>query len=207
MKKITSLLLALLLLLSLSATAFAAGEVGVVEYKQRYFLFGPGYANYPTDLFPELKNVMPGDELTQDIKIVHKGNSRVNIRVYMRAVGSENFNWELIDQMDIYVEHKDANILYDEGNANLDSDWIRLGTLAPGKSTNLTVHLEVPIDMGNEFAEDLGTVVWEFMVEEIPISDNAKTGDDSNIALWATLLVVSAAAVVVLLILKKRKSK
>lgn len=208
MKKITSLLLSLLLLLSLSVPALAASDVGVVSYQRRYFVFGPGSLHSPTDLFPALKGVMPGDKLTQDIKVVHNGSRGVNIRVYMRAVGSENFNKALIDHMDMYVEHRDSNILYDEGDANQDSKWIKLATLAPGKSTNLTVHLDVDPLMGNEFAEDWGTVVWEFKVEEIPIdTTNAKTSDDSHIALWATLLIVSAAAVVVLLIVKKRKNK
>lgn len=206
MKKITSLLLVLLLMFSLSATAFAAGETGYVEYQKKYFLFGPGSVHSDTDLFPELKDVMPGDELTQDITITHKGSYYYNIRVYMRAVGAENANKALVDNMDIFVEHNDDNILYENGDANQNSDWIKLGTIAPGKSTNLTVHLSVDPEMDNEFAEDLGTVVWEFKVEEIPI-DNAKTGDQSNITMWAAILVISAAAIVVLLVISKKKKK
>lgn len=204
MRKLVSFLLALTLVLGLSVTAFAA-ETGLVEYKKRAFSFEPGSLHYPTNLFPELKDVMPGDVLTQQVKISHKASSKVNIRVYIKAEGSSK-NADFIRQMQLEVEHKDQNILYDgpDYDATDISDWVKLATLAPGKSTTLDLKLTVPKEMGNEYANNLGTVVWKFKVEEIPIdTTNAKTGD--GIFLWLAVLTVSTVALGTLGILRKRK--
>lgn len=208
MKRIVSFLLVLVMMLSLSVTAYAA-ETGVVEYRKKNFFFGPGSLHSDTDLFPELKDVMPGDHLTQQVKISHKGSKAVNIRVYIKAEGSD-VNPDFIKQMALNVQYKGGDILYeaDEYDATDVSGWVRLATLAPGKSCTLDLTLDVPAEMDNEYAEQLGTVIWKFKVEEIPIdTTNAKTGDTSNITLWATVLAVSAVALVVLLIVSKKKKK
>ncbi|MDO5400348.1 MAG: hypothetical protein Q4F17_05110 [Eubacteriales bacterium] len=211
MKKLISFLLALTVVLSLSLTAYA-DEIGQVVYSKKAFSFLPGFdqgsLSYPDDLFPELKNVMPGDVLHQQVKITHKAGRGINIRVYIKAEGSD-LNPEFIRQMNLQVEHKGGDILYegDDYNAAEKSGWIKLATLAPGKSTTLDLTLTVPIDMGNEFADTLGTVVWKFKVEEVPIDPtNAKTGDTSAIAAWTAVLTLSAAALAVLLIRKRRKA-
>lgn len=215
MKKFTSFLLALVLVFSLSVTAFAASDIGVVEYTKKGFSFLPGYEDkeadlsYPTDLFPELKNVMPGDVLHQEVKIYHKADRHVDIRVYIKAEGS-NLNPDFIEQMQLQVQHKGGDILYDEPeyDATEKSGWKRLATLSHGKSATLDLTLTVPKEMDNAYADQLGTVVWKFKVEEIPVDPDApKTGDDSNIAVWTSVLALSAAALVVLVVAKKKRKQ
>lgn len=204
MRKITSFLLALLLVLSLSATAFAA-ETGLVEYRKQNFFFGPGTLNYPTDLFPEFKNVMPGDQLTQQVKIVHNAGRSYNIRVYIKAEGS-NLRPEFIRQMNLNVKYKDGDILYEgpDYDATNITEWQKLVTLAPGKSADLDLTLDVPIEMGNDFAMDEGTVIWKFKVEEIPIdTSNAKTGD--NIMTAVAVLAVSALGLIAVVLFQRKK--
>lgn len=205
MKRIFSVLLLLALVLSLSVLALA-DEIGLVEYRKKGFTFLPGYQqgelNYPTDLFPELKDVMPGDVLHQQVKIVHKGSSAVNIVLYIKAEGSSE-NEDFIRQMQLDVAYRDKNILYSK-DATQESGWTRLGTLAPGKSAALDLTLTVPAEMGNDFANTWGTVVWKFKVEEIPVDPTApKTFDGSNLLLWGTVLSLSG--LFILLLARKKK--
>ena len=44
---------------------------------------------------------------------------------------------------------------------------VLLGTFYPGESVTLTVELEVPITLGNEYAKRVGEVDWVFLAEEI----------------------------------------
>ena len=63
MKRIISICLLLAALLALALPAFA--EEGTVSYVggAERFIFLPGSDESPTDIFPEFKNVMPGDQL------------------------------------------------------------------------------------------------------------------------------------------------
>lgn len=209
MKKLTSFFLMLLLLISLSIPA-AAAEIGQVEYRAKGFSFLPGYREgqltYPTDLFPELKNVMPGDVLHQQVKITHKGSSAVDIVVYIKAEGSDE-NEEFISQLRLEVTHKDEHILYtDPYDATKVSDWKRLVTLSPGKSTTLDLTLTVPKELSNEFANDRGTVVWSFKVEERPTDPNApRTYDESHLRLWLPLMALTASSLTMLLIFRRKR--
>lgn len=204
MRKPVSLLLAMMLVLSLSAQALA-DEIGLVEYKKQTFSFGPGSLHYPTDLFPELKNVMPGDVLTQQVKLVHRGSRSVNIRLYMKAEGS-NKNADFIEKLRLETKHKGGSILYDgpDYDAADPSGWVKLATLAPGKSITLDLKLTVPKKLSNEYAQAFGTVVWRFKAEEIPVgSDGPKTGD--GICVWITVLTLSTAALILLGVRQKHK--
>lgn len=203
MKKLSAFLLALGLVLAMTASAMAA-EVGVVEYKKRAFSFGPGSLHYPTDLFPELKNVMPGDQLTQQVKLIHRGGSNVNLRFYIQAQGSDQ-NADFIEKLQLEVEHKNKHLLYDapDYDATEVSDWVKLATLNPGGTATLDLTLTVPKELDNDDAENLGTVIWKFKVEEIPVDQaNAKTGD--AILPWVAVLVGSTAALAFLGYRKKR---
>ena len=84
---------------------------------------------------------------------------------------------------------------------------VLLGTFYPGESTTLTVELEVPIELGNEYANRVGEVDWIFLFEghDYP-SDNPKTGDYVIMAAVA-LLAVSGAALLIFVIGKRRKNR
>lgn len=213
MKRIVTFLLVLVLVLSLSATAFAADEIGLVEYRKRDGLsFLPGFKegelSYPTDLFPAFKDVMPGDVLHQQVKITNKGTGPYNIVVYIKAEGSSE-NEALIEKLQLQVEYKDKDILYpgEEYDPTGVSDWKRLTTLSAGKSTTLDLTLTVPADLtGEEFEQTHGTVVWKFKVEEIPLDPTSpKTGDTAELMQWIAVLGVTALGMVVLFAAKKKK--
>ena len=83
------------------------------------------------------------------------------------------------------------------------TDWVLLGTLSAGGQANLDVTLNVPIEMGNDFANQIGYLDWQFKIEEIP--DPPKTGDEANLMLYGTVALVSLVALVAVLVVYKRK--
>ena len=213
MKRLCMLLFCVLLLtMNLGIPAFAAGSV-TYEGNAGDFIFLPGSEYSPTDLFSDLKDVMPGDMLTEQIEIRNDTSNGVKIKVYMRSLGVQENTNEFLSQMKLTVQQKDDSILFaapaDE-TAQL-TDWVYLGTVYSGGEIILDVTLEVPITMGNDFQNQIGYIDWEFKVEELPIDPSdpepPKTGDTSNIHLYMCLMIVSLTVIILLMLANKRRKE
>lgn len=212
MKKLLSSILALLLVLNLSTEAFAVGTVTYKNGAER-FIFAPGTTHSPTSLFSDFQNVMPGDSITQQVYIKNAASNKVKVRIYMRALGAQAGTDDFLSQMKLSVKKGEDTILFDapaDQPAQLNN-WTYLGTLYSGGRLTLNVSLDVPITMGNEFQKQIGYLDWEFKVEELPIAPTdpelPKTGDSSNVMLYAGLMGISLVAIFLLIVVKKRRKK
>lgn len=181
---ISSLVLALMLLCS-TAVSFATGSSSVTyKGKAKEFIFQPGSDYSVTDLFTNFKGVMPGDTLTQQINVRNEASKKVNVKIYIRALGPaelENNNGEeivsaddsadFLKEMKLTVETDSDKKLFDapaDQTAGL-TEWVCLGTFRSGADVDLKVNLEVPITMGNDYQERIGALDWQFMAEEFPL--------------------------------------
>lgn len=214
MKFARRLLCCLLLLTSLiSAVPQAMAASGNVTYQGRAekFIFEPGSRYSPTDLFPNFKDVMPGDSITQRIYVENKAYRRVKVRIYMRALGAHEDSEEFLSQMNLTVEKGKDTILFDapaDQTAQL-SKWTYLGTLYSGGETELKVTLDVPVEMDNRYQNQVGYLDWQFMVEELPIEPDdprpPQTGD--MILRYVVIMAVSGGALLLLLLWYRKKKK
>ena len=230
MKKVFSLLLALMLVMSLAVPAAAAENEGILTIfgtKEKIdFSCTPGVQT-ATDLFDDgFKNVMPGDKITGYVNI--KGNFKTfnedSLKVWMRAMThSATDNKPVhtgitdVDHMNdflslltlrVYNESKDGVKIF-EGKANeLDGlkENVYLGSFRNKGAIKLRVELDVPITMGNEFANDIGEVDWVFTVEayDDPSVDNPKTGD-YILRVALPVMAISGAALLLVFFRKKKQ--
>lgn len=196
-RNLSSLLLALVMVLSMSVTAFAADSTITFKGAQEGFNFQPGSEYTATDLFDSFKDVMPGDKLTETIQVKNEATDCDYIKLYMRAVVhdengnpltySETFeNADGKDQANVAGQRDETvatmqgflsqltmriyngnQLIYnaspDEAGALVNN--VLLGTLSKGESLNLKVELDVPIELGNEYANRVGEVDWVFLAE------------------------------------------
>ena len=211
MKRVFTLLAAVLVLASMSVTAFAAGTV-TYDGDAKKFIFEPGSNQSPTDLFSDFKNVMPGDSLTQKILIRNDRSNEVKIKLYIRSQGAQQGTDAFLSQMNLTVKQDGDSIMF-AAPANETAqltDWVYLGTIYSGGEITLDVTLDVPITMGNEFQEQIGFVDWQFKVEELPVEPTdptpPKTGDNFSLPLYIGLMAFSLTGLIVLLLTKKRKA-
>ena len=205
MRRLMAILAALVLLLTLSVNALAAD--GNVSYSGNAgeFVFEPGSEYSLTDLFPNFKDLMPGDTVTQRILLKNNADKRVNVRISMRALGAHHDSEAFLSQLQLKVTQVGKTDLFDapaDQTAQL-SDWVLLGMLTTGGEVELEVSLTVPVTMGNEFQEQAGYLDWQFKVEEIP--ETPKTGDTSNLVFYGGIAILSLALIAVILVRNKRK--
>lgn len=211
-KRFLAILMVLALCLSLAPMALADSSVSYKGSADK-FVFAPGSEYSPTDLFENFKGVMPGDTLNQQIEVRNDVSNNVKIKLYMRALGAVEGSDEFLSQMTLTVKGENGVELF-AAPANETAqltDWVCLGTFYSGAKTTLDVELNVPVEMGNEYAEQVGLLDWEFAVEELPVEPDdpkpPKTGDDTPIALYAAICAVCAAAVVFLFATRKKKEQ
>ena len=88
MKKLFSVLIALIVLCLMSSPAFAADGKVTYNGNAQQFIFEPGSEHSPSDLFPDFKSVMPGDSLTQKITVKNDADKSVKVKIYLRALGA-----------------------------------------------------------------------------------------------------------------------
>ena len=225
-KTIASLVMMLVLLLGIGAPAYADGTVSYKGGAEKFvFLPGSGYTD--TDLFDGFKGVMPGDTLTQTIEVRNRFLNTGSVRIYLRAVAhDEQANplspnvaaaGETVATMSdflskLYMEvWQGDKCIYTGTPDQLDGlkNNVLLASVPRFGSVTLTVKLQVPIELGNEYANRVGEVDWVFTAEELDPQGNPKTGDTSNLTLWIVVMVLclAAIAVVAFLVLKKKKAK
>ena len=197
LKRLSSLLLAGVMAVSFTVSAFAADSTVTYEGRKKGFHFAPGSEYTASDLFDDLKNVMPGDELTEVITIANKADDCEYVRVYLEAkVHDEEENplsdgvaatGETVASMTdflskLYMEvYAGDRMLYAASPDQTDglNEPVYLGILYEGDELELTAKLIVPIELGNEYAYRTGEVDWEFTVESFDGGGSSPSGKDT----------------------------
>jgi len=207
MKRMTRgvIVLAMLFAMTMSTITGTAAEGNVIYSGDAgEFIFAPGSEHSLTDLFPEFKDVMPGDTLTQ--KIVVKNNAKKSVKISMRALGAHEDSKDFLSKLNLYVEKVTDTPLFEapaDQTAQL-TEWRQIGVLAAGGEAELMVGLQVPTSLDNNYKKLVGYLDWEFMVEEID-EGSTQTGDASKGWLWITGVGISATLIVIILIVRKRR--
>lgn len=232
-KIIFSLLISCSILMAFPVKAFAQGSVTYKGDAEK-FLFTPGSDYSPTDLFSDLKDVLPGDIITQSITVKNDASNNVEVKLYLRSKGANSGSEEFLSQLNLTVEQYGQVTIFDSSadkQAQL-TDWVCLGTFNSGEETTLNLTLDVPITLGNDFQESIGYLDWEFKAEEFPIVDEGvggivdiedivdegvggiedildsiNTGDNTNIVIYLGLLSISTIVILILLLKKKKEKK
>ncbi len=183
MKKSWNKALSLLMILAMAlgfTTGAAATDASITfQGKDDGFRFQPGSDYTATDLFGNFKNVMPGDTRTETVTFTNADKDSDYVVLYMKALphGAENPISEAVETelepMEAFLSQltltvtNGGQVIYEsspEKPAQL-TDFVQLGTFRTGETAKLQVSLTVPLELGNDYANQIGEVDWVFHVE------------------------------------------
>lgn len=190
---------------------------GKVTYngQAKQFIFEPGSEYSPTDLFPNFKDVMPGDSLTQKITVKNDVSHNVKVKIYMRSLGAHEESKEFLSQLGLRVQKSTDNEMAYMFDATANetaqlTDWVYLGTLYSGGEVNLDVILDVSVELDNEFQSKIGYLDWEFMIEEYPVEDSdpkpPQTGDETDMGIYLAVCGIAIFIIIILMWNRSRKT-
>ena len=217
MRKFFAFLAAAAILFLLAGTAAATdvdpdGDIIYTDGVDKFvFITDSEYSD--SDQFENFKTVMPGDVIEQRIFLRNDITNDRKIKVYMRALGAKGDSSDFLSKLNLTIVKDTDTVLFDAtaDQAAQLTEWVYLGTLYSGGECELIVTLEVPVTLGNEYANSVGYLDWEFGVSEYPVEDTdpkpPQTGDESQYLLWAVLMAVSFIMILILLFGWKKKKE
>jgi len=192
------------------------------------FIFSPAdegkYIIPVEDLFYNFKNLLPGETVSQSIKVT---NSYKPTEIFLRAQDItqslspdkvELVNKLLREYVEIVVTDNTGKVLYsgpvwgspysDAATPNSMKNNISLGLFGINETKHLNVQLKVDPRMGDEYQELLGLVEWVWSAEgaDAPVNP-PKTGDTRTLIPYLIGMGLSATALIFLFAAAKKKKK
>ena len=160
------------------------------------------------DLFRDLKEVVPGDHITQRIRI-RVEHCQKKTEMYLRGESTDDVKLPETIKLKVYQGEN----LISEGSLNEQGnlkDGVQLYRFTKDQEIELQVELEISDSIGNEVADLRKEIQWIFTVNEYEGTDISgtasqsipKTGDRNQIPLQ---FLAAAGALTGLICLEKRK--
>lgn len=169
-KILTALVLAAAIIAGIFAiNAFADDGVPTVtfDYGQKQFVFKnvlPYDGTSFPDLFKNLKGLMPGDSVTQKIKVSAADLGLGTADIYLR-VDNESENMTLLYNEGVNLTVSSGGKVLATGDLK---NGVHLGKFSNNDTLELEVAFNIPITAGNKLQNFNGTVDWVFTAEYIP---------------------------------------
>lgn len=181
-KVIISLMVACTILFACSLSGFALTVVDETNSEPTVTLgavssdsVGFSFNRDDTDLFDNFKDVVPGDVLTQSIFVQNKASSisgSTTFEIYLYAENGEISNSEdgdtpddLFDQITFTVTENGQTLELKKTDDT--SKGVSLGTFDLDDIKQIDITMEVPLELGNEYQNAIGTINWYFYAEQV----------------------------------------
>lgn len=121
-----------------------------------------------TQLF-DINDVMPGDLLLKTFSIGNSKQGSNPVRLYFRPKKHDETDGTLFTRCQIKVSTVDGKVLYDneKSGKSIEQEWIFIGEYEPGEYVKLELSVAVPIELENEYMNQEGKIVFDFMAEDL----------------------------------------
>ena len=133
------------------------------------------------DLFPNLKDLMPGDKKEQEI-ILKADNIKTDTKFFLEFI--EENNSYISNYITIFLEGKELS---------KENNIIQIANNSQDFETKLKVVIDVPKEAGNEIEDQVYRIDWNILIQEedSELINVPNTFDNSNIVLYVCMLCIS----------------
>ena len=152
-------------------------------------------------LFDEFMDVMPGDKCRKEVELTNKGDNTLRMALMLSSVESE-----LTEKMTLRIFQGEEDLYYGLLSEAMKNEKVRLTDLAKGESSNIGIEIGVPVDAGNDYAEQMGSLVWELYGEELPEKVTVQTGDNKEMQPYAYVAILALLVAAGLIAYRRRES-
>ena len=134
-----------------------------------------------TDMFTELKELMPGDRKEQ-VVLFKADNIIKNTKIFLSF--GNNCDKEMLQYIKIY--ENDEEIL-------INNEYVEIASLSNDGQTRLKIVVDIPKETGNEIEGLESNIEWNILIQEEngEIYNIPNTYDDSNIPLYISIIIIS----------------
>lgn len=169
------------------------------------------YLSLDEDFFDSLGGLLPGDSVSEDVKILNSSEEEVKYYLSVESKDLTDEERKLLKNINLIIKTKDGEVL---GTTNLlDTNNFLLGTYGAGEGDNLVLEVSLPKELDNEFSKILTKITWKFTLnetEEIPEEEKEEetpaTGD-FKFDLSITVFLLSALGFLVVLVLERKEAE
>ena len=128
------------------------------------------------DLFKNMKGLMPGDVITEHIRLKVENLTTNKVNLYLRAENPNEDFAKLAGNGDVLLWVQYDDVIY---NSTLDEDGIQLGQFSLAKDeAEINVILEIDKLAGNELQGLIAEIDWVFTAEVISNSGGGGGGGE-----------------------------
>lgn len=160
-----------------------------------------------TDLFSDMKDLMPGDMRTQEISLQTE-NLEGTASIWLK-VDCDAQTAQVLQRLTLSVYADGRLVSSGPAGGEALEKGVELYEFTGDRTVPLRVELEVPVQVGNELADAREHWRWTFTVQDVSGTEVVppQTGDDSRLLPWIVLLVISSGMLVATLLSKIQKRK
>ena len=157
----------------------------------------------------DFKGIMPGDKITENVVIKNTNENEAEYFVGIEAENLTDKEKELLEKITLRILNGSGQVVYDGSLLKLNN--LSLGKYESGSGDNLTFEINVPSELGNEFAILNPNITWKFTADykagqNIKKTGNPKTGD-SGVDMFLTLFFLSTVGLIVVIVLEFREKR
>ena len=142
-----------------SHTVHPVSEKGNEQFSVNFEGGAEGLVRVGEDFFSNFGDLMPGDKLTETVKIGNNYNGKVSI--YFSAENIDNV--EILKK--IALEIRKGNEIIYSGPMGKSIDKKLLGTYSKGDTSDFTFTVSLPAELTNESALQSAKIKWTFTAE------------------------------------------
>ncbi len=136
-----------------------------------------GFQCNSAELFDEFGDMMPGDSYVKYVNI--KNSSDNPMRLSLDVTSGDN---EINKKINIIIRAEDREV-YNGTAADVNQLQVMdLTEIPQGETGEISMQMQLPADVDNDYIEMEDDIVWELAAEEL-VDENVQTGDDIDMKL------------------------